>query len=397
MLVALVGKPSVGKSCFFKAATLAEVEIHERPFTTIKASGGEAYVKVDCIDKEFNVQCQPKHGFCLNNNRFVPFKLMDVPGLIEKSYEGRGLGNIFLDDLNEANALIHVIDISGSTDAEGNPVPPLSYNPEKDIEFLETELNQWYLRILKKGWEKFARILKQENKNIKQALAKQLSGLRVTEEIIETTIKELNLTHDPSSWTNQDLLSLASNLRKKTKPMLIAANKIDVKGAKFNLEKLKKKFPDYKIIPCSAESELALREAAKSNLISYIPGQSTFKILKKEKLSEKQLQALNFLKKFLKENKTTGIQETLNEIVFNLLNYIAVFPGGVNKLSDKDGNILPDCHLLEKDSTALDFAYRIHKDLGDNFIKAIDVKTKRAIGKETKLKHRNIIEIITGK
>jgi ribosome-binding ATPase len=67
----------------------------------------------------------------------------------------------------------------------------------------------------------------------------------------------------------------------------------------------------------------------------------------------------------------------------------------VHKLADSKGNILPDCFLLPDGSTAVDFAFTIHTDLGKNFIKAIDVRTKQAVGKEHKLKHRDGLEIIT--
>ncbi len=395
MLIGLVGKANIGKSTFFKAATLAEVEIENRPFVTITPNQGIGFVKVDCVDKEFNKQCNPRFGFCINHKRFVPVDLLDVAGLVPGAHEGKGLGSQFLDDLNEADALIHVIDISGSTDAEGNPVPALSYNPANDVKFLETELDYWYLRILKKGWEKFSRTVKQENQDIKKALTKQLSGLRVTESIVQKSIKELNLIHHPTEWSEEDLLNLATSLRKATKPIVIAANKVDVPGAKLNFEKLKAQFKDYKIIPCSAESELALREAAKHNLIKYIPGENTFEILEEKKLSEKQLQALNFIKNsVLKEFNSTGIQNVLDFIVFNILEYIAIFPGGVNKLTDKDGNTLPDCFLMSKNSTAVDFAYKVHKDLGDKFIKAIDVKKKLQVGRDHSLKNRDVIEIV---
>ena len=399
MLIGLVGKSNIGKSTFFKASTLAEIEISNRPFVTIKPNHGTGYVKVECVDKDFNKQCQPRFGFCINNIRFVPVDLLDVAGLVPGAHEGKGLGSQFLDDLNEADALVHVIDISGSTDAEGNSVEPLSYNPENDIKFLETELDQWYLRILKKGWEKFARTLKQEGQDIKKALAKQLSGLRVTEEIVESSIKELNLLHSPTEWSEDDLLSLATSLRKTTKPMIIACNKIDVPGAEKNYKKIRETHPDKIIMPCSAESELALREAAKHELIEYVPGEKDFKILLKEKLSEKQLKALEFIKETVlsKFAEGSGVQQILNNAVFGLLEYIAVFPGGVNKLEDKDGNTLPDCFLLPKNSTPLDFAYKVHKDLGDKFIKAIDVKKKLPVGKDHTLNHRDVIEIVADK
>ena len=397
MFIALFGKPSVGKSCFFKAATLAEAEIANYPFTTLKPQEGVAYVKIDCIDKEFNKQCQPRIGYCLDHNRFIPIRLMDIPGIIEGSHEGHGRGNEFLADIAQADLLIHIIDVSGSTNETGSPVKPLSYNPANDIKFLEKELDYWFLSILKKGWTSFSRALvSQENQNIKKALAKQLSGLKVTEDIVEEAIKNLKLVHHPLQWSEEDLLNLSSELRKKTKPIIIAANKIDIEGSKYNLDKLKQEFPDYIIIPCSAESELALREAAKHNLIKYIPGENNFNIINESKLTDQQKKALNFIKEnILKEFNSTGIQEILDLAVFKLLNYIAVFPGGVNKLEDSQGRVLPDCFLMPENSTALDFAYKLHSEIGKNFIRAIDVRTKQTVGKEHKLKHRDGIEIIT--
>ncbi|MDH3381812.1 MAG: TGS domain-containing protein, partial [Flavobacteriaceae bacterium] len=304
-----------------------------------------------------------------------------------------------LDDLNQANVLIHVIDISGSVNEKGEPVEELSYDPLKDVEFLEVELDMWYLRNISKGWEKFARQVQQEHQEIQKALEKQLSFLRVTEDMIEDVIKKLSLNKErPSEWTEENLKQIASELRRITKPIVIAANKIDVPGAEKNLERIKEKFKDYMIIPCSAESELALKEAAKHEIIDYTPGKNNFTIKDESKLNEKQKAALNFIKSnILEKYKSTGVQDVLDNAVFKFLKYIAVFPGGVNKLADKDGNVLPDCFLLPENSTALDFAYHLHTDLGDNFIRAIDVRTKQVIGKNHVLKHRDVIEIITKK
>ena len=394
MLIGLCGKPSSGKSTFFKAATLAEVEIANYPFTTVKSQEGVAFVKLNCVDKEFNKQCNPRFGYCINSQRFVPVKLMDIPGLIPGAHKGLGMGNQFLDDIRQADALIHVIDVSGSTNEKGELVNPGDYNPANDIKFLEEELDYWYLGIIKKGWEKFARTIQQEKLNIIKAIAKQLSGLKVTEEIVAQAIKNLN--ENPTAWKEEDLLKLAGELRKKSKPIIIAANKLDVTVSEKNLEKLKKEFKDYMIIGCSAEAELTLREAAKDRIIDYIPGDNKFKIIN-NKISDAQKKALEFLNNYLNKFKTTGIQEILNDSVFRLLKYITVFPGGVNKLEDSDGNVLPDCFLMEPGTTALDFAFRIHEDLGKKFIKAIDVRTKQAKGKEHKLKDRDIIEIVTRK
>lgn len=396
MLIGIIGKPSCGKSTFFKASTLAEVEIANYPFTTIEPNRAFAFVKIKDVAREFNKIANPREGFVLKYYRFYPVEMMDVAGLVPGAHKGYGRGNKFLDDLRQADVFIHIIDVSGSVNEKGEPVEPLSYDPAKDVSFLEHELDMWYLRLVNKGWDKFVRQVKQEKQNLYKAIAKQLSGLGVTEEIAEEIIKEF--PEDILAWGEEELVKLATLLRKKTKPMIIAANKIDVKGADKNFESLKKEFKDYMIIPCSAESELALREAAKSNLIGYIPGENCFKILEKDKLSEKQLKALDFIQKnILDKYGCTGVQDVLNKAVFDLLNYIAVHPGGVSKLEDSKGNVLPDCFLMKKGSTALDFAFRLHTDFGKKFICAKDVRTKRTVGKEHVLKHLDIIEVIAGR
>ncbi|MBS3171895.1 redox-regulated ATPase YchF [Candidatus Woesearchaeota archaeon] len=394
MFIALFGKPSVGKSSFFKAATLAEAEIANYPFTTLKSQEGIAYVKVKCIEGEFKVKCTPRFGYCINENRFVPIKLTDIPGLIEGSHIGAGRGNEFLTSIASADALIHIIDISGSTNEKGESVKPLSHDPLKDVRFLEHELDMWYFGIMKKGWEKFARTVQQENQNIKKALAKQLSSLKVAEENVEESIKKLKLIHHPTEWSNDDLKSLASELRRVTKPIIIAANKIDINGSKLNLDRLKESFPEYTIIPSSADSELALREAAKHELIEYIPGENSFKIIS-DKLTKEQKNALEYIQKnVLDIYGSTGVQDILDFAVFDLLKYLAIFPGGLNNLKDSEGRTIPDCYLMPDGSSALDFAFRLHTDLGNNFIKAYDVRAKRVIGKEYLLKNRDIIEIV---
>jgi ribosome-binding ATPase YchF (GTP1/OBG family) len=391
MLIGIVGKANVGKSTFFKATTLAEAETGNYPFVTIKPNHGVGYVKIKDISKEFGKNANPREGFVLGDYRFVPIELLDVAGLVPGAHEGKGMGSQFLDDLNQADALIHVIDISGSTNEKGEAVEALSYNPSEDIRFLEFELDMWYLRIIKKGWEKFARSIV-NNKEVAKAIAKQLSGLKVNEEMVKESIKDFD--DNVSNWNKDNLMDLSTKLRKKSKPMIIAANKIDVQGAKDNLERIKKEFPDYKIIPCSAEAELALKEAANESLIDYIPGENKFEV--KGSLNEKQKLGLDFVNEnILKKYSETGLQNILNTTVFSTLDYIAIHPGGANKLEDSKGNVLPDCFLMQKGSTAINFAFRLHTDIGNGFIKAIKVKTKEVIGREYKLNNLDIIEIKT--
>lgn len=398
MLIGIVGKPSCGKSTFFKSATLAEVDIANYPFTTIKPNHAIGFVKVKDPAKDFGKTSNPRMGFVQDEWRFVSIDLIDVAGLVPGAHKGEGMGAQFLNDLNQADALIHVIDVSGSVNEKGEDVELGAYDPANDVKFLEDELDFWYLEIMKKGWEKFVRQVVQEKRNLAVALEKQLSGVRVTEQMAKDAFTRLKLdAARPNEWSEEQLLALARELRRISKPMMIAANKVDRPGAWDNYERLKKKFPEYIIIPCSAELELALKEAHKHAIISYTPGESDFVIADESKVSEKQKTGLEFIRKFLSEKKSTGVQDVLNAAAFSLLKYKAIYPGGVGKLEDSDGNVIPDCFLMPQDATALDFAFRLHTDFGKNFIKAVNVRTKLPVGKDHVLDDGDIIEIMAKK
>lgn len=151
MIVGIWGKANVGKSTFFKALTLADVEIANYPFATIKPNHGVGFVKVEDPAQQFGKVSNPRMGFVQGKNRFVPVEMIDVAGLVPGAHEGKGMGAQFLNDLNQAKVLIHVIDASGSTNEKGESVNPGSYDPIEDIKFLDIELDFWYLGILKKG------------------------------------------------------------------------------------------------------------------------------------------------------------------------------------------------------------------------------------------------------
>ena len=393
MLVGLIGRPSSGKSTFFKAATLMDVLIAPYPFATIKPNHGMGFVKIPDLAPEFGKISNPREGYVKGEKgywRFVPFDLMDVAGLVEGASEGKGLGNEFLNDLAGADAFIHVLDMSGETDGEGKPAK--DYYPGNDLRIIESELNKWYLGILSKAWKVFSRTAEMQKKNIAEAIATQFSGLKVSVEDVKSVLRKIPFDPErPSSWDNSQVKEFAQSLRKHSKPMIIAANKMDCPNAKENLKKIKEEF-DYPIAPCFAEGELALREADKGSVIEYIPGEKTFKVLKQ--VNEKQKLALDSIQKFLDEYGSTGVQEILNKTVFDVLEQVAIFPAG-DKLVDSKGNVLPDCFLMKKGSTALDFAFRLHTDIGKNFVKAIHIKTKKAVGKDYELKHRDGLEIMT--
>ena len=388
MLIGIVGRTNTGKSTLFKALTLAEVEIENRPFVTLKPNRGVGYVKINCVDKEFNLKCNAKEGYCLSNYRFVPVELLDVAGLIKDAHKGAGLGLEFLNDLSQADCLIEVIDISGGTNDRGEEVSDYSYDPREDILMLEDEIDQWFFKILKKDWSNFIKRVEQEKKNLIKEISVKFSGLKIREEDVKEVLDRMNIKR----WDDENLLKFSSELRRKSKPLIIACNKIDSDGLE-NFKRLKEEFKDHILIPCSAESELALREASKKGLIEYIPGEKNFKII--GELSEKQRNGLEFIKKkVLDEIGNSGVQEVLNIAVFDLLKYIAVYPVANSKLEDKDGNVLPNVILVPEGVTALEFASRVHTDFGKNFIKAVDLKSKKIIGKESKLKNLDVVEII---
>ncbi len=394
MQIGIVGKPSSGKSSFFAAATMIDVAIANYPFTTIEPNRGIGFVRVKCVDKEFGVQCTPRTGYCKDGIRRVPVELIDVAGLVPGAHEGKGRGNQFLSDLSRADVLIHVVDASGSTDATGNPVPAGTHDPTADIQFLEDEIDWWFYGILDKNWRKLQNQPYADRGKFVTALSQTMSGIGGTETAIDAAMHQSGLAEKKAlHWTDEDKKKFATSLREITKPIVIAANKIDISTAKENIARMRAKYPHLLIVPCSGFAELALKKAAKQGFISYEAGDSHFE--PKTELNEKQKQLLDMIDStVLKTYESTGVQNVLEKTVFDVLKYIAVFPAGVHKLADSQGRILADCFLLPPKSTALDFAFKLHSDIGNNFIKAIDVKTKQNVGKDHELKHRDAVEIV---
>lgn len=381
-IVGIVGKPNCGKSTFFNAATLAHAEIANYPFTTIKPNRGVAYVKVSCPCKELNLKCSPKNSICKDGVRFIPIEMLDVAGLVPGAHMGKGLGNQFLDDLRQAHALIHIVDASGSTDENGKQCEAGTHNPLKDVKFLEQEIDLWFIELLGRDWQKMMREIDAGHKNAHKEVAKRLSGLNIEEKQVVLAMHEAGLS----------LESFARAVRKIAKPIIVCANKCDLKESEKYFESLKQ----IGAVPTSADSELALRRACEKGLVDYKPGSSDFVIKDSTEVTEEQKNALEIIRKnVLQKFGSTGVQQVINKAVFEILNLIVVYPvEDENKFMDKRGNVLPDAHLVPRGTTCRELAYRVHTEIGEKFICAIDARTKRRLGAEHALKENDIIRIM---
>jgi ribosome-binding ATPase YchF (GTP1/OBG family) len=381
----IVGKPNTGKSTFFSAATLIPVDIGNYPFTTIKPNRGIGYLRTPCVHTEFNIEDNPKNSLCLEGIRLVPVELIDVAGLVPGAWEGRGLGNQFLDEIRRADALLHVVDVSGSTDCEGKICKRGTHDPLEDVKFLENEITMWMNQILKKDWAKLARIADSGREDMVSLLESRLSGLAIKRYHIIESLRKTDLNMDkPTLWKDEDVLQFLDILRSISKPTLIAANKIDLPTAENNVDRLRDS--GYNVVPCSAEAELALRRAGEKGLIDYTPGDCKLSLKHPEKLTTAQNRALEVIQEqILYKFGSTGIQEAINTAFFELLQMVAVYPVEDNEhLSDHKGRVLPDVYLVPYGTTARQLAYIIHTG-------------KNRIGEDYVLKDRDVISIISAK
>lgn len=398
-LIGVIGKTNVGKSTFFQAATLVSVKVENRPFVTIEPNIGIAYVRRKCAHVELGLpKCNPRNSLCIKGDRFIPVKLMDVAGLVKGAHRGRGLGNKFMDDLRQADALILVVDAAGSTNEDGMPVKPGTYDPVEEVKSIEFEVNEWFFRVISKGWDRLARALDTMPRDeMIDALAKRVSGLSIRREHVAIVLRETGLENvRPTSWREEELRLFSYRLREVSKPIVIAANKADIPEAWDNIKRLKKELNDRIVIPTSSIYELALKRAAKSGLIDYLPGDSSFKIIDRSKLSQKQVAALELISEFMKKFGSTGVQDVLNTVVFKVLNMIVVYPvEDPHKFTDHEGNVLPDAYLVRKGITARELAYLIHTDLGKGFIYAILAKEGKKVGATYELRDGDVVKIVS--
>jgi len=393
MEIGFVGKPNVGKSTLFESSTMAGAQIANYPFTTIKANKGMGFIRGRCPHLDLNVKCEPRNAACIDGTRFIPVELLDVAGLVPDAHSGKGLGNQFLDDLRQASALVNVIDVSGSTDIEGNPVDPGTHDPSKDIDFLMNEIDHWMNGIIMRDWHRLSKHSESQHDKIDKLLFERLTGLGITQHHVTEAIHKLDLDPKPTHWKDEDLFALSSALRTYSKPMLIAANKAD-RASDDMLEEFASKVKGTRVVFTCAEAELALRRASKAGLIEYRPGDPEFKVLDRSKLSDAQIKGLEKIREVLVRFGSTNVQKVLEVAAYDLLGLITVYPvEDEHKFTDQEGRVLPDVHLVRKGSTARDVGFKVHTDLGDHFIKAIDCRTQRTIGSDHEVRDGDVIKI----
>jgi len=395
--IGLIGKTNTGKTTFFNAATLGTAEISTYPFTTKQPNYGVGYVSTPCVCKEFGVKDNPRNSKCINGWRHIPIELIDLPGLIKGAWAGKGLGNQFLSVASQSDALLHVVDASGSVDEEGRLTEPGTGDPLADYYDIEEELVMWFMKLIDRSTDRITRSLK-KGKELPEAMEEVLMGVKVNREHIRQALIQSNLEKkDFENWTPMDDRRFATALREISKPTLIVANKMDLDTAPDNFKKLRDQLTDKILVPCSAEAELILRRAEQKKLIRYVPGEEEFEIIDESKLTERQRWALDFIRRrVLDEYMRTGVQFALNVAVFKLLKMNAVYPVyDIQKLSDRHGNVLPDVYLMPDGADVRELAQVIHSELAKGLLYAIDARTGLRLPANYKLKDRDVLSVVS--
>jgi ribosome-binding ATPase YchF (GTP1/OBG family) len=399
--IGIIGKTNVGKSTLFSALTMIPVKIENRPFVTLEPNVGVGYVRSRCPHKELGLpRCDARNSICVEGNRFIPVKVIDVPGLIPGAHEGRGLGNKFLDSLRQADALLHVIDASGSTDPEGKPARPGSYDPYDDVVLIEREFDLWLSSIIMSDWSRLAKTL--DTLPLSEAierLAQRLSGLSIKRHHVSRALKESGLSETRfSSWRSEEIYMFSSTLRRISKPTIIVANKADIPEAHDIIESLVRRLEGRIVIPASAEAELALRRASSAGLIKYLPGDSDYVVIDRGRITQAQERALEKIRSVMMKWGGTGVQRAINIAVFRALDMIVVYPVEDHiKLADSSGKILPDALLVPRGTTARELAYMVHTELGDGFLYAIETRSRSRVGADYVLNDMDIIKIVSAR
>lgn len=380
MLIALAGAPNKGKSTLFNALTSGSATVADYPFTTIDPNKGVAFVTAPCPHAEVGSECNPLNGSCSNGVRRIPINVIDVAGLVPGAHTGRGMGNQFLADVAAAEAIILVSDLSCKTDSEGQHVDVAE--PGRDVSDIVGELEAWFAKLLEKHAGRCHTL---------DELAAKLTGINVTEMQLKAAVAKSGVHDNVAAWHEKEYLAVAKQLLPESKPIVVAANKCDLPGAKENLAKYNLAFP---IVATSADSEVALQRAAAKGIVDY-DGKA---IARKAALPPAFDAAIKKLEQLIADWGSTGVDELLKQVVFGKLGLIVVYPvEDENKWTDSKGNVLPHSILLRKGGTPIDLAAKIHSDLAKGFLYAIDGRTKMRLSKDTPLKAGDVVKIVSAR
>jgi hypothetical protein len=387
--LALAGKPNAGKSTFYKAATMADVDVGNYPFTTIDPNRGITHARTRCPCLDRDERCGDEH--CRDGKRYVPVELLDVAGLVPGAHEGRGLGNQFLDALTNADAILNVVDASGGTNEEGEPVGVGTYDPVEEADFVEEEMDRWLAGIVDRNWESVERKSRSPDFDLDEALTEMLTGFGATEADVAAVLRGLDYPGDPIQWDDADRERLARDVRAQTKPILLVANKVDAAPPE-NVERLRE--TDKIVIPATADGELALRNGAEAGVVDYDPGDEDFAVV--GDVSDAQRSGLERIREVVSAHGGTGVQQAIDAAVYDLLDQITAFPvQNESKWTDAKGNVLPDAHLLPRGSTPRDLAFEIHTDIGEGYLHAVDARAGRRIADDYVLEEGDVVKIVS--
>ncbi|MGI0071211.1 MAG: redox-regulated ATPase YchF [Thermoplasmata archaeon] len=398
MEVGIVGKPNVGKSTFFNALTLLDAPMAPYPFTTTVPNRGVAAIRAPCPHVAKGTPCTPGNAKCVNGVRWIPVNLVDVPGLVPGAHAGKGLGHQFLDDLRAADGFVQVVDLSGGTDAEGRIVPAGSHDPSEEVTWLEEELVAWVAEILSRDFIRHARSTELDGKQVDEFLAQRLTGLSISAPAISAALRTVPVDRlHPARWSESDRVALARELLRVAKPRLVAANKCD-RSSPEAARGLGDRVAPIPSVPVSAEAELTLRRAARAGLVEYSPGDPSFSVRDPARLSPGQAKALDDVRAIVGHWGSTGVQGALESMVYERLGQIVVYPvEDESHWTDSRGRVLPDALLVPAGTPASEVAYRVHTDLGKNFIRAIDGRTHRALAADHAVEPNAVIRIVARK